>query len=66
MTKTELILGAVETAVDNLLYYDRKDDEELSHADIIGALRSGEIRSSALVGHFWQCLNDKVNESEAV
>jgi hypothetical protein len=42
-SRKELILGRVSDCVASLLYYDRKEDEELPRGEIESAVRAGEI-----------------------
>lgn len=50
--RRQLILDTVSDLVGKFLYYDRKDDEELSVEDIEEALAAGEITTADIVKHF--------------
>jgi hypothetical protein len=58
-----LFLESVEDLVNNLLYYDRKEDEELTKDDVENLLESGKITIEEVTDHFKLCLKDtcKVN-----
>jgi hypothetical protein len=45
-------LDTVTDAVSNLLYYDRKEDEQLPRGAIDEAVRQGEISADEIVEHF--------------
>ena len=51
-TRRELIEGAIINAVRDLLYYDRKEDEELGTEDIASAIAQGEITEEEMVNVF--------------
>jgi len=48
----QLILDTIEDMVSNLLYYDRKEDEDLPVDAIEGALAAGEITITEMADHF--------------
>lgn len=50
------ILGLVDDAVSDLLYYDRKNDEEISSDAIDKAVRDGVISIDEMVQKFRDCL----------
>ena len=48
----DMILGTVTDLVGNLLYYDRKDDEELEEDDIQDAVARGVVSIDDIVNEF--------------
>lgn len=52
MSRRELILTTVDDAVSNLLYYNRKEDEDLPRGAIEAAIEAGEITVDEIVEHF--------------
>lgn len=54
----DLILGIVEDLVSNFLYYDRKDDEDLTQAALLRAINSGEVTIDEIVARFEKTLRD--------
>lgn len=52
MTDRELILGTVEDLVSSLLWYDRKEDEELPRGAIEAAIKRDEITVDEIVAQF--------------
>lgn len=50
--RRKMIQGRVETAVANLLYYDRKEDEELPRGEIEAAIDAGEVTTGEIVEWF--------------
>jgi len=52
LSKKELFLGIVQDTVTNLLYYDRKDDEQLSCNDISTLIDNGEVSLKELIDAF--------------
>lgn len=50
--KKEEFLNAIEDAVADLFYYDRKDDEDLNLKDLNKLLESGEITLEEIVKTF--------------
>jgi hypothetical protein len=58
MTRKELILTTIDDAVSDLLYYGRKEDEELPRDAIDEAVRNGEITVDEMVAKFKQALDD--------
>lgn len=52
MSRKETILNTVDDAVSDLLYYDRKEDEELPRGAIEEALKAGEITVEEIVSKF--------------
>jgi len=55
--RRDTILAAVETAVANLLYYDRKEDEDLPRGEIEAAVAAGELASGEIVDAFRDALH---------
>ncbi len=52
MSRRELILAVVSDAVTDLMYYDRKEDEELPRGAIEEAVAAGEITYEEMVDKF--------------
>lgn len=52
----EMILDTVDDGVSNLLYYDRKDDEDLPRGAIDDAVRDGAITIEDMVAKFEKSL----------
>lgn len=52
MSRKELILGTIVNSVANLMYYDRKEDEDLPHGEIEEAIQSGEITIDEMTEQF--------------
>lgn len=48
----EIILDTVTDLVSDFMYYDRKEDEELPHGAIEGAVERGEITVDEIVEAF--------------
>ncbi len=48
----QLFQDSTEDLVGRLLYYDRKDDEELSREDVDEMLTSGEVTKEMIVSWF--------------
>jgi hypothetical protein len=55
-----LILATVENAVASLMFYDRKEDEDLPVGAIEEAVRAGEITMAEMVDHFRHCLEGEL------
>lgn len=51
-TRRGRILGLIEDAVSDLLYYDRKEDEDVPRGDIEAAIRAREISVTEIVDEF--------------
>jgi hypothetical protein len=47
-----IIINTVKDLCSNFLYYDRKEDEELSAEDLQNAINSGEITIEEIVAEF--------------
>ena len=52
MTRKELILANISDLVSDLMYYDRKEDEELPRGAIQEALSVGEITLEEMIYKF--------------
>jgi hypothetical protein len=48
----QIIINTVKDLCSNFLYYDRKEDEELSAEDLQNAINSGEITIEEIVAEF--------------
>lgn len=62
----ELISAAVEDLVSKFLYYDRKEDEELSTADVVRFLRAHPGNADRIVDLFRAQLREKQAWAERV
>lgn len=51
-TRREHIIARVSDLVANLLYYDRREDEELPRGGIEEAIEAGEITKAEIVAAF--------------
>jgi len=58
MARKDLIIVRVQDMAIDLLYYDRKDDEELSPEDIAEALETQEITPDEITQIFSKALKD--------
>lgn len=63
MPRRMLILGVIEDGVSNLLWYDRKHDEDLPHGEIERALSLGEITIEEMVREFERVLRLELGKS---
>jgi hypothetical protein len=54
----EIILSAITDLSSNFLYYDRKEDEDLSSEDIEDAVENGIITIDEMVEEFRRNLED--------
>jgi hypothetical protein len=63
MDKRQTILNTITDMCSDFLYYDRKEDEELSPEDIDDAIESGAITIEEIVQHFKSELEKSFNES---
>jgi len=55
-TRRERIMATVTDCVTDLLFYDRKEDEELGVGQIEEAVQAGEITKKEIVAEFSRCL----------
>lgn len=55
------IIDAISDLCSNFLYYDRKEDEELSMDQLIEAVKTGEISIDEMVAEFRKHLEDTFN-----
>lgn len=62
MTTKQKIHGAVEDLVASLLYYDRKEDEDLVLGEIEDAITAGEVTVDELTNVFYRTLKANVQE----
>jgi hypothetical protein len=58
--RREIILGTIADLVSDLLYYDRKNDEDLKVDEIDEAVREGEIAVDEMVEKFRQELRENL------
>ena len=56
MSIRDVILATVNDNVSNLMYYDRKEDEDLGEGDIEKAIKDGEITIDEIVAKFRETL----------
>jgi hypothetical protein len=63
-TRRDLILACIEDAVSDLLYYDRKEDEDLPSGAIEAAVEAGEITVDDMVARFRVALQEGMRMSE--
>lgn len=54
----QLIIDTISDLCGNFLYYDRKEDEELSVEDLNNAVKSGEITIDEMVAEFRKHLEE--------
>lgn len=54
----QTILNVVTDLVSDFLYYDRKEDEDLSVEQLENAISSGVITKDEIVNKFRDCLNE--------
>lgn len=59
-TPKEKVAGAIEVAVADLLYYNRKNDEELRQGDIEDWIESGEVTLTEITEMFMLEIQDAV------
>ena len=57
-TRREHIMDIISDSVSDLLYYDRKEDEDLGVGDIEKAIKKGEITVEEIVTLFANELKD--------
>ncbi len=57
----QLILDTISDLCASFLYYDRKEDEELSAKDIYESVKSGEITIDEMVDAFRKHIEDTIN-----
>lgn len=53
-----VILNTVKDLAANFLYYDRKEDEELNHLQLIEAVKNDEVTIDEIVSAFKECLTN--------
>lgn len=58
LTRKQHIENAITDCVANLLYYDRKEDQDLPLNAIENAVKAGEISKQEMVDLFARCLGD--------
>ena len=56
--RRQIILDTVDDLVADLLYYDRKEDEELPRGEIEAAIKAGEISEADIVEAFAAALRE--------
>ena len=61
MSKKQLILDSVKDLVSDLMFYDRKEDEDLSVKDIEESFKSGEVTISEVVEIFRIQLTNEID-----
>jgi hypothetical protein len=55
--RKQQILDVVDDCVSDLLYYDRKEDEDLPRGEIEKAIQAGEITAQDIADHFAKVLH---------
>lgn len=63
-TRRQIILDAVTDLVADLLYYDRKEDEDLPVGEIELAIEEGDITVVEIVEHFRAEFEDAITDEE--
>jgi len=58
----ELILNHIEDLVSDFVYYDRKEDEDLSMEQLKNAVKSGEVTVAEMVEKFKDGLTSTFGE----
>lgn len=58
MTRREIIENTVKDLVADLLFYDRKEDEELPNEAIQAAIEAGEITENEIAATFAAALHE--------
>jgi len=61
-TRRDLILGEISDRVADLLYYNRKEDEELPVGEIEKAIASGEISVDEMAAKFREVIEESLKE----
>ena len=56
--KKSLVLDTIDDIIGDLVYYDRKEDEELGTGEIEEMLVNGDLTVQEMVDHFSLKLND--------
>jgi len=63
MSRRKTIINTVTDLVSDFLYYDRKEDEELSRGDIEAAIRQGDITLDEIVQVFRGKIEEHMDRS---
>lgn len=58
----QIILGKIGDLVSSFLYYDRKEDEDLSIAELKSAINNGIINSDEIVSEFKNELERQIKQ----
>jgi len=58
MTRRELILANANDLARDFLYYDRKEDEELTKGEIQEAVEKGEVTKEEIIEEFKRQLDE--------
>lgn len=58
MTRRELILATVGDLVGDLLYYSRREDEDLPRGEIEAAVEAGEVTVDEMIDRFREKLEE--------
>jgi hypothetical protein len=59
----QLILDTISDLVADLLYYDRKSDEDLPLGAIEKSIKKGEISTAEMAEYFRENLEEKIKEA---
>ncbi len=62
MNKKQLILALVSDLVSSLVYYDRKEDEDLEVGEIEKAIESGDITVADIAAHFSTAIHKTLDQ----
>lgn len=57
--KKNLFLNSIDTSVENLLYYDRKGDQELTYEDVEQLINNGEVTLEEMKEAFAKAVKEK-------
>jgi hypothetical protein len=60
MSYKQGLMNAIDDTILDLLYYDRKEDEELPKGAIEQMIKSGEVSVQDIVDRFEEALRDSV------
>lgn len=63
-TKKDVILATVRSSVRDLLYYDRKEDEDLGVGDIEDLIKSGGITVDEIIECYSNTLREQIEENK--
>lgn len=61
--KKQIIFDTISDLVADFVFYDRKEDEELSSKQLENAIKNKIITIDEIVLHFKQCLEENFNDN---